>query len=247
MHLWMDGVWVPESLEARALLSTVAAPESPTPLAEVQAVPSGIATTTVLQASTKLTGSGARVTLTAKVGAAHMGRSVNAGSVHFAVVSASPEPLGRAHLNKLGEARITTSRLKPGSSYEVEAEFVPSVRGYATSSDQLTLSVGRPEVTSFQITAAHYFGAPGTPVTFSVTAVDRQMEPVTSFTGTIHLVSPTNRQAKLVPSSYSFTTADQGSHTFVDGVTFHKGGAEVLKVAQVNNTRIRGKATFGIE
>jgi hypothetical protein len=70
---------------------------------------------------------------------------------------------------------------------------------------------------------------------------------VTDYTGTIDLFSTTDHAAKFLSRTYTFTTADQGSHTFLDGVTFHKGGAQILKVDQATNTRIRGKATFGIE
>jgi hypothetical protein len=111
----------------------------------------------------------------------------------------------------------------------------------------LTVSTGPTAVTSFRITSAHYYGAPGTPLTITVTALDRQRQPASGYTGTIGLASPTDRAAAIVPRIYTFSPADQGSHTFVNGLTFHKGGAEVLKVHQVSNTRINGKVTFGIE
>ena len=36
------------------------------------------------------------------------------------------------------------------------------------------------------------------------------------------------------------------THHFVGGVTFNKGGAEILKVTQANNAKVFGKATFAI-
>jgi hypothetical protein len=84
-------------------------------------------------------------------------------------------------------------------------------------------------------------------LTFTVIAFDRQKQPVTDYTGTINLFSPTDHAAQFLTKSYTFATTDLGSHTFIDGVTFHKGGAERMKVAQANNTRIKGGATFGIE
>ena len=48
------------------------------------------------------------------------------------------------------------------------------------------------------------------------------------------------------PTAYTFTTADQGSHTFIGAVTFGKGGAESLKVTQANNSKVSGKTIFSI-
>jgi hypothetical protein len=45
---------------------------------------------------------------------------------------------------------------------------------------------------------------------------------------------------------YTFTPADHGTHHFVGGVTFGKAGAEVLRVAQENNRKVFGSATFAI-
>ena len=84
-------------------------------------------------------------------------------------------------------------------------------------------------------------------MTFSVTALDRAGQPVTDYAGTIQLYSPTDHAAKFPVKKYSFTPADGGTHQFADGITFRKGGAEILKVTQVSNTKILGKATFGIE
>jgi hypothetical protein len=239
--------WSVEPLEGRRLLSHGASPKAPPTSAEVTNLAAQQATTTVLQASTKATASGPRVSLVATVRAPGPFGVVTAGSVRFSIASPSPEHLGRSPLNRLGRANLTTSRLNVGGTYAVQAQFIPSVRGYTSSFAQLTLSVTPPVVTSFRITARHYFGAPGTPLTFTVTALDVQKQPVTNYTGTIDLFSPTDHAAKLSPRVYTFTTADQGAHTFVDGITFHKGGAEILKVDQKSNTKIDGRATFGIE
>src|SRR5262249_48040596 len=137
-----------------------------------------------------------------------------------------------------GQAIITTSKLSQAGPYEIQAAFLPNQAGFARSSDQITVSIAPPVVTSFRIAARHFFGAPGTPLTFSVTAIDRQKQPVSDYTGRISLFSPTDHAAKFPVRVYTFTGADQGTHTFVDGITFHKGGAEVLKVNQVTNTQI---------
>jgi hypothetical protein len=169
------------------------------------------------------------------------------GYVEFSLLAPTAQRLGTSRLNRLGHATIKTSKLGRSGSYEVQAEFIPVVRGYARSTAQLSVTTGPAAVTSFRVSAPHFFGAPGTPLTITVTALDAQRQRVPSYTGSIALVSPTDRAATIVPRVYTFTTADQGAHTFVNGLTFHKGGAEVFKVHQVSNTRIRGGATFGIE
>ena len=185
------------------------------------------------------------MTLTATVHTAGSDRLVTHGLVRFVVVSPNPEVIGAAHLNKLGEASLKTSHLRDGESYTIEAQFVPAQPVYASSRGSVEVSVATAIVSSFRINAPQFSGAPGTPLTFSVTALDRVGQPVTDYTGTINLYSPTDHAAMFPVRQYTFTTADQGTHAF--NVTFHKGGAEVLKVDQVSNTQIRGKATFGIE
>jgi hypothetical protein len=200
-----------------------------------------------LQAATPRIAARPEVTLTAGVRVPGTQNVSSTGHVVFSVVAPRAERLGASGLDRLGHATITTTKLHRGGTFEVQAEFLPSVRGYARSSVLLTVTTGPTAVSSFRITAPHYYGAPGTPITFTVTALNWQKQPVTGYIGTIALASPTNHPATIAPKVYTFTTADQGSHTFVKGLTFHKGGAEVLKVHQVSNTRISGHATFGIE
>jgi hypothetical protein len=172
---------------------------------------------------------------------------VRGGRVRFSIVSPIAETLGTAHPDRIGQSTLTTSRLALGGTYVVMAQYLSLQGRYAPSSTDLTFTVGEPVVASLLITAPHYFGAPGTPLTYSVTALDRAGQPVTDYTGTINMFSPTDHSAQFSPHTYTFTTADHGTHEFPDGVTFHKGGAEVLKVDQISNTRIAGSQKFGIE
>jgi hypothetical protein len=238
--------WVVEALEGRTLLSQA----SPTvPAAPVSGIGSTqlVATATSLTASTHTKGPRTTVTLVGSVHTATNLKVIRGGRVLFSVVSPTPEPLGAAHPNRLGEATLTTSRLALGGTYVVLAQYLSPHGRYAPSSRELTFTVGAPQATKLLITAPQYFGAPGTPITFSVTALDRAGQPVTNYTGTINVFSPTDHTARLSPNTYTFTTADHGTHEFADGVTFHKGGAEVLKVDQISNTRIAGTQRFGIE
>jgi hypothetical protein len=66
----------------------------------------------------------------------------------------------------------------------------------------------------------------GVPVTFTVTATDSSGNTLTDYTGTVHFTS-SDPQAVL-PADYTFSAADQGSHTFT--VTFKTAGSESLAI-----------------
>lgn len=235
-----------ETLEGRVLLSGAAEPTGATVPAAIQVHSVQRATTTSLESSTKTTAAGNHVILVATVHTAGDGRLVTSGRVRFSVISPTPEVIGSARVNKVGEATIKSPRLVDAETYEIQAEYLPS-RVFATSDGNVSVLIAPAAATSFRINAPQFFGAPGTPVTYSVTALDRAGQPVTDFAGTIDASSPTDHSAEFRVPQYTFTTADHGTHEFPEGVTFHKGGAEILKVDQVNNTRIHGNATFGIE
>src|SRR5579883_236388 len=231
--------WVVTTLEGRTLLSlaggTTIAPAS----AQVAQKPGLLSTTTTLQASTQVGVQHPSVTLVATVNAPAIHRPVNSGRVRFEVVSPYPEGLGTASPDTVGRATLKTSRLHRGVAYEVQAQYVSPQGIFRSSSARLDVKIAPPLANSFRITAPQYFGAPGTPLTYSVTALNHG-RPVRDYTGTIQFFSPTDHSAKFLTRTYTFTTADQGTHTFVDGVTFHKGGAEVVRVNQLNNTHIVG-------
>jgi hypothetical protein len=239
--------WVVQPLEGRVLLSQAGGTATATPTAQVAPNPNLLRTTTTLQASTQISASRPSVTLVATVNAPGISRPVSSGRVRFSVIAPTPETLGTAYPDTVGRATLKTSRLHRGPIYEVAAQFVSPQGTFASSSAHLNIEVAPPLVTSFRITAPQYFGAPGTPITYSVTALDRAGHPVTNYTGTIQFFSSTDHSAKFLTRTYTFTTADHGTHAFVDGVTFHKGGAELLKVNQLNNTHIVGSQAFGIE
>jgi hypothetical protein len=106
-------------------------------------------------------------------------------------------------------------------------------------------------------------------LSFEVTALDAHGQPLTDYTGTVVFTSPTDSWtilpapaykrlgiaepsadspglANFDPASYTFTPADQGSHTFVGAVTFGKAGAETLQVTQADDPEVSGKTTFAI-
>jgi hypothetical protein len=122
---------------------------------------------------------------------------------------------------------------------------------------------------SFRVTPVVSHGDLNEPLSFTVTALDAQGQPLTDYTGTVVFSSPTDSWTTLPapaykrlgiaepspdspglatfsPGSYTFTTADRGSHTFVGTVRFGKGGAETLQVTQADDPEVTGETTFAI-
>jgi hypothetical protein len=259
--------WALETLETRTLLSSgPAALASSGPGAARTAIP----TTTVLLASQTTIETSQLVTFTATVQNANHQTPISSGRVKFVVESPKPRVLAQVPLNKKGEAGITTAKLTNTGAYAIEADYVPGGSQTARSvSNAITLTVTPLTAASFLVTPAQVRGHLGQPMTFSVTALDARKRPMPGYTGTVALSSPTDSWTTFHPAvyaslgvsapppqstglasfanlTYKFSPADHGVHVFVGGVTFNKGGAEILKVTQANNAKVFGKTTFAI-
>jgi len=228
-----------------------------------------IPTETVLQSSDLTAGPGQAISFIANVKDINTGRPISGGRVEFFLESPNARLLGKVNLNKNGVAALTTTKITNLGTNVVVADFIPTNhRAAGSESAATTVDVNPLAVTSFLVVPARPFGHTGEPMTFTVTALDANRQPVTDYTGTVLVTSPTDSDTVFPPhvyvalgtkvtlwtvglaqfqnQVYTFTPADQGTHTFVDGVTFNKGGAETVKVQQKNNSLIRGVATFAI-
>jgi hypothetical protein len=264
--------WRVESLDERIMLSHTASQammQAHTVIVATSRTAS-IPTETTLQASNVTASTGQVVYFIADVKSANTGKPVSAGRVEFFLKSPHPKLLGKVNLNKKGEAALTTSKLTQLGPNLVVADFIPTNQRVAGSqSAAATTDVVPLAVKSFRVVPARPFGHSGEPLTFTVTALDPHGQPATDYTGTVLVTSPTDSITVFPPhvyvalhlpppppvtlglatfqnQVYTFTPADHGTHTFVDGVTFNKGGAEVVKVQQKDNSRVRGFATFAI-
>jgi hypothetical protein len=155
-------------------------------------------------------------------------------------------------------------------TYPVEAEYLPSTNLFAESTSAPTnVTVTPLTAASFRVTPVVRHGHLGKQLSFTVTALNLKKQPVTNYTGTVVFSSPTDSWtvfpksvyvamglalppplstglATFNPQTYTFTPADHGTHTFFAAVTFGKGGAESLQVAQGNNPKVFGKTTYSI-
>ena len=84
--------------------------------------------------------------------------------------------------------------------------------------------------------------AAGTPQSVTVTLTDSLGNVATNYVGTIHFTS-TDGQAVL-PANYTFTTADQGKHTFQ--VSFKTTGTQSIGVADTANGSLKASASVAV-
>jgi hypothetical protein len=118
--------------------------------------------------------------------------------------------------------------------YSVAEDNVGNVEAMPTAAEATTQVVN--PLSQFGITPASSSVQAGVPLTFSVTAEDGNGNPVTYYTDTVLLASsdPTAVFTDaatgnvLTGSSYTFTAADAGTHTFT--VTFTQAGSPTLSV-----------------
>jgi len=193
------------------------------------------------------------------------------GAVEFVTVGRHPIVLGTVPVGLFGQqVSLASFALHNVGTYQVEAVYLPiSTRFAKSTSAPVTINVTPLTAASFRVTPVVRHGRLSKPLGFTITALNSKKQPVTNFTGTVVFSSPTDSWtifpkheyatlglveppaestllATFNPSAYTFTTADSGSHTFLRGVAFGKGGAEVLKVAQADDSKVSGRTTFSI-
>ena len=227
-------------------------------------------TTTSVSAQMNVVETGEGVTLNATVQNANS--SLADGTVEFVTVARRPVELGDVPVANFGtQVSIGTFKLEKVGIYHVEAVYQSNTNRFAESvSAPLTIAVTPLTAASFRVTPLVNYGKLNKPVSFQVTALNVHGQPLTNYTGTVVMTSPTDSWttfpgyiyaslhitpppkqstglATFNPGLYTFTPADHGSHTFLNGVTFGKAGAESLQVTQANNSKVHGKAVFAIQ
>jgi Bacterial Ig-like domain (group 3) len=227
-------------------------------------------TVTSLQVVQSAIETGEPVTLNATV--QNASSSVPDGIVKFTTVSAHPIALGSVAVTSFGtQVSFGTYKLPKVGVDQIQAKYVPNTNRFAESfSAPVTVAVTPLTVASFRVTPVIRHGKLNKPVSFEVTALNSHGQPMTNYTGTVAFTSPTDSSvtfppafytnlhisasppqttglATFTPQAYTFTTADQGSHTFFGAASFGKAGAETIKVSQANDPKVSGRATFAIE
>jgi Bacterial Ig-like domain (group 3) len=235
----------------------------------INATTTNAPTVTSVQTKTSSIETGQPVVVTATVGNADS--SLANGAVEFVTVGRHPIVLGTVPVGLFGQqVSLASFALRKVGTYQVDAVYLPNSTRFAEStSAPVTIAVTPLTAASFRVTPVVRHGLLSKPLGFTVTALNSKKQPITSYTGTVVFSSPTDSWtifpkheyatlglteppaestllASFNPSAYTFTTADGGSHTFLGGVTFGKGGAEVVKVAQADDSKVSGRTTFSI-
>jgi hypothetical protein len=226
-------------------------------------------TVTSLQAVANSVESGESIALNATV--QYPNSSLPDGIVKFVTVSPHPVVLGEVNASAFGQQiSFTTAALEKPGTYQIEAQYLPSSNRFAESiSPPVTVTVTPLTAASFRVTPVVRHGHLGKPMSFIVTALNAEKQPLRNYAGTVVFSSPTDSWtifpaavyialntapppanspilATFTPQSYTFSPEDHGSKTFVGAVTFGKGGAETLTVTQANNPKVFGRTTFAI-
>ena len=105
-------------------------------------------------------------------------------------------------------------------------------------SSNITLSPGA--LDHFTVTAPGSATA-GTPFTMTAVAKDASGNTITNYAGTIHMNS--SDPGATLPADYTFIPADNGSHTFANGVTLVTAGSRTINVSAAGKT---GSATVSV-
>jgi ELWxxDGT repeat protein len=84
----------------------------------------------------------------------------------------------------------------------------------------------------------------GTAGSVTVTAADAYGNKTTSYLGTVHFTSTDPRA--VLPADYTFTSSDNGVHTFTNGVTLKTAGNQSITATDTVTSSITGKQTVGV-
>ena len=109
-------------------------------------------------------------------------------------------------------------------TWMIEADEVdsPSVHGSHSG-----INVTHSSVDSLILSGLPGSAVAGSSHSLSVEAVDRYMNTVLNYSGTVQFSS--SDPAATVPAPYTFLTEDQGYHNFVDGVVFRTAGLQTVE------------------
>jgi hypothetical protein len=98
---------------------------------------------------------------------------------------------------------------------------------------------------SVAIRSVALFPSAGVALNLTVTALDALGNTASGYRGTVHFTSSDPHPATL-PADYTFTTADSGTHIFVDGVTLFTAGSPTVTATDTVTPAITGTAAWTV-
>ena len=134
--------------------------------------------------------------------------------------------VGKADVGTFGQpVGLTTSLLKKVGTYQIEAEYVPNTNRFAEStSPPVDVTVTPLTAASFRVTPTVPRGHIEKPLSFNVTAINTQNQPMTNYTGIVVFSSPTDSSTIFPASTYKSLktsraiSSDPGPGEFHDAV-----------------------------
>ena len=98
---------------------------------------------------------------------------------------------------------------------------------------------------TFNITASTGTPTAGTSFSLTVTAEDPSGKTLTGYAGTVHFTSTDSGKGVALPGDYTFTSGDNGVHTF-SGVTLVTAGSQTITAADTGTSTMTGSATVTV-
>ena len=121
---------------------------------------------------------------------------------------------------------------------------------YDSPQDILSASVGNSSgpVSGFEFDDLPESVTPGETITATVKAVDDADQTVINYLGTVRFSAiGSNGNYAVLPSDYTFTTQDQGEHTFSLAMSFSQPGTYNVEVRDIDNFALFGEHTFIVQ
>jgi hypothetical protein len=113
-----------------------------------------------------------------------------------------------------------------------------------TASATITVTSSVPAVDHFNLSAPASVTA-GSPFEVTVAAVDGNGNVVPAYSGTVSF-SSTDPYPGVLPANYTFTSSDEGVHTFTGGVALFTAGTQTLTVYDTTTSSVSGSATITV-
>ncbi len=239
-HTFTSGVTL-VTAGSQTVTATDKSNSSITGQASVTVSAAAASTLTLSAPGTSTPGSAFSVTVTAKDAFGNIATGYT-GVVHFTtsdtgtgVVLPSDYPFGTADK---GSHIFTGVTLVTLGNQTVTA--TDTVNSSLTST--ATVNVQATQATHLSISAPSGATA-GVAFSITVTALDANNNIATGYLGTIHFTSSDQRTGVALPADYTFTSGDNGAHTFTSGVTLVTAGSQTVTATDTGNSSITGKAT----
>jgi hypothetical protein len=188
--------------------------------------------------------------------------TVTAGAP-FNVTVTARDPFSNQATGYVGTVAFTSSDSGTGVVLPANYTFTASDNGLHTFSNGATLihagsqTITATDTTTTSITgtsaltvvaaALHHFSitaagtvAAGVPFDLIVTAQDAYGNTVTGYTGTVTFTTSDQDPNVSLPPDYTFTSGDNGTHTFSGGATLYTMGMQTITVTDTSDNTITG-------